>query len=138
MPNGQISHPGIGIDFDLQLVCQGADPLRRPFYIQHRAAGQAKDHVFHHIVGVYQHKVLVHHADPIGDGVLGVANVQGLAVQLDAALEAVVHPIQHVHQRAFSRAVFAQQGMDLSPFHVQVHMVVGHHAAKYFRDVAHL
>lgn len=78
-----------------------------PFYIQHRAAGQAKDHVFHHIVGVYQHKVLVYHADPIGDGVLGVADVQGLAVQLDAALEAVVHPIQHVHQRAFSRAVFA-------------------------------
>ncbi len=56
--------------------------------------------------------------------------VTGLSVQQDFAFVRMIQAIQDFHQRAFARAIFAQQGMNLTRLHIKVHMIVGKHAGK--------
>ena len=71
-----------------------------------------------------KHEFLVHHADALHHGVMRRGHVRRLALQKHLALEAARgmnhgHAKQHVHQRALSGAVFAQQRMDFARTHRQ-------------------
>ena len=66
-----------------------------------------------------QHELLMHHADALGHRVMRRGNGRLLAVEIDFAAEAACfvddgHAEEHIHQRALSRAVFAQQRVNLA------------------------
>ena len=72
------------------------------------------------------------------EGVLGGSDHHLAAIHVNLSLVGKVNARDHIHQRGFAAAVFAQDGQDLSPVHVQVRVIVGHHAAEAFGDSAHL
>ena len=83
-----------------------------------------------------QHEMLVHHADPGGDRVLGRPDGHGLAVEPYLALVRLHQPVEDVHQRRLAGAVLAEQGADLAGLDGQVDVVIGHEAAEPLGDAA--
>ena len=59
------------------------------------------------------------------------------AVYQDVSLVGMVQAVEDAHQGRLARAVFAQQGMDLSAAQVEIHPVVRHKRAESLVDVAH-
>ena len=57
--------------------------------------------------GLHQHEVLVHHADAQLYRLGGGVNADFFAVEIDVAFRGLVEAEEHIHQRAFSGAVFA-------------------------------
>ena len=90
---------------------------------------QAQDDVLRGGEDVHQLEVLVDHADAqgVGDGDL-------LPLHEDVPLVGEVDAGDHVHQGGLAAAVLPQQGEDLPPLHIQVDVVVGHHAAEALGD----
>ena len=84
----------------------------------------------------HQHEVLVDHADAGVDGVLGVAEIRGLAVDEDLALIRAVEPRENVHQRGFAGAVLAEQAQNFARADFQVHVGVRYHRAEALGDAA--
>ena len=72
-----------------------------------------------------QHKLLMHHAEAAGDGILWAPEVDLLAEDLDLSASALFQPIQNFHQRGFSCAVLANQRMDLALCNGKIHAAVG-------------
>ncbi|SRN32531.1 Uncharacterised protein [Shigella flexneri] len=64
--------------------------------------------------------------------------MKGLAVYQDLAAGGGIRPRQHLHQRAFSRAVFPHQGMDLARVDRQIHPFERIKFAEGFGNIAHL
>ena len=52
------------------------------------------------------------------------------SIHEDLALRRCQHAKQHLHQGRFSRAVFADEGMDLTLFDLQIDIMVCHNAAR--------
>ncbi len=94
----------------------------------------AQHHVFGHGERRHQHEMLVHHANPLANGVGGALDVDTLTVNVDFSLVRRIKPVEDIHQRAFSGAVFTQQGMDFTFFQGQIDVVVGQNARKTFGD----
>jgi hypothetical protein len=97
----------------------------------------AQDDVLHDRHGLDQHKVLVHHTD-------AEANRHGrgfdfylLSAQNDIALRRLIQPDQNVHQRAFSSAVFTEQGMHLALTDGKGNVPVGVKTAELLADMLH-
>ena len=86
----------------------------------------------------YQHKVLMHHADTLLDGVARRPQVDGLAGDLYRAAFGPGQPGQHVHQRALASAIFPQQSVDLARAQVKIHVINGQHAREPLDNTAHL
>jgi hypothetical protein len=61
-----------------------------------------------------------------------------LAVDQNLALVRPVKTVQLAHQRAFARAIFAQQGMDFARIDFQANLGVRQHAREAFDNIAHL
>ena len=80
--------------------------------------------------------MLVHHTNPLADGVGGAVDLRGLTADNNLPLVGMIQPVQNVHQRALACAVFSQQGVDLSLFQSQVDVITGQHAGKLLGDVA--
>ena len=78
----------------------------------------AQDDVVQHGEALHQLEVLVDHADAQCVGVVGVLDGNLHAVLFDDALLGLVQAEQHAHQRGLAGTVFAQQGVDLSLFHL--------------------
>ncbi len=98
----------------------------------------AEDDVLGHGEHRDQHEVLVDHADPGVDRVLGGAGCLRLAVDQDLALIRLQQPVEDVHQRGLARPVLAEQAADLAWVNPEVDVVVGHEAAEALRDAAQL
>ena len=81
--------------------------------------------------------MLMHHADVEGCGVIGIVDLNNLAVFLDDARFRLIKAEQNAHQRGFSRAVFSQQGVDFAPAKLERDVVIGHNAGEFFPDVEH-
>ena len=81
--------------------------------------------------------MLVHHADVELCGLVRRMDAHLLPADVDFALVGLVHAEQHAHQRAFPRAVFAEQRVNLALAHGNAHVVVCHDGAEALRDVAH-
>ena len=95
---------------------------------------QAQDDVLRRGEHVHQLEVLVDHADAQGVGVLGGADGDLLPLHEDVPLVGEVDAGDHVHQGGLAAAVLPQQGEDLPPLHVQIDVVIGHHAAEALGD----
>ena len=80
--------------------------------------------------------MLEDHADATRDGVAGRFERHRLAADNDVALVGSVRSVQRLHQGALAGAVLADDRMDRSGQHRQVHAVVGDHAGKSFDDPA--
>ena len=98
----------------------------------------AHDDVVEHREALHQLEVLVHHADAQIVGVVGVVDGHDLAVLADLPLLRLVQAEQNAHQRGFARAVFAQQGVDLTAAQLQGDVVIGDDARESLRYMEHL
>ena len=58
--------------------------------------------------------MLVHHADAQIVSIIGVVNLNNLAVLLDDTLFCLIQTKQNAHQSRLTGAILAQQRMDLS------------------------
>ena len=98
---------------------------------------RAEDDVVEHGEHVDELEVLVHHADAERGGIIGVVDLDGLAVFADLARLRLVQAEEHAHERGFAGAVFTEQGVDLALFELQGDVVVGLDARELLGDVKH-
>ena len=82
--------------------------------------------------------MLMHHPNVQRRGVIGIADLDHLAVFLDHAFFRLVKAEQNAHQSGLSRAVLAQQRMNLSGPQLQGDVVVGLDPGENLGDVQHL
>ncbi len=82
--------------------------------------------------------MLEHHADAQASGLCRIAHGLRLALPDDRPGVGLRHAVDDLHQRAFARTVFTQQGVNLSGLNRQVDSVVGQAAGIPFGDVAQL
>ena len=82
--------------------------------------------------------MLVDHANTEIDRISRRINRDCLAVEQDLSLIGMIQTIENLHQRALASAVFAQQGVHLARFHIEIDMVIGKHPRKTFGNAAHL
>ena len=97
----------------------------------------ARIDVLPHGQGGDEVQLLRDEANAVAVAVLRVREVHALSAQEDLAAIAPAEAEQHVHQRGFARAVFAQQRVDLPLLKVEGDAVQGNHAGKLLADVAH-
>jgi hypothetical protein len=133
-PDRQFAHMGSRIDLQAILAGEIVNALRRPFRIQ---AGQRAEELptapgafdaQHDIFGDRengdQHEVLMHHADAVGNGIVGIAEAHRLTVHQNLTFVRLIQAIQHIHQSAFAGAVFSKQRMDFAVLQRKVDMIV--------------
>ncbi|CAI8926854.1 hypothetical protein EMIT0P4_410006 [Pseudomonas sp. IT-P4] len=101
-----------------------------------RAHGQGD--VLRHAQGLEQREMLEHHADSQTPGLGRVAQAHPLTLPDHFAGIGVGDAVDDLHQRAFSRAVFPEQGMDLARGNGQVDGIVGLATRVAFADSAQL
>ncbi len=82
--------------------------------------------------------MLVDHADVVVERIARRMERDAFAVEQNLALVRLVHAIENFHQRRFTRAVLAQQRVNLAGLHVEVDAIVGENAGKALGDAAHL
>ena len=131
-----------GIRVNLQAVPLGElhHPLPGCFSIHCQSLGGlcAQDNIVQHGKALHQLKVLVHHADVQGRGIVGVVDFHNLAVLFDNAGFRLVQAKQDAHQRGFTGTVFAQKRMDFPPAQLEGNIVIGLDAREFLGDVQHL
>ena len=138
--NGNILYQCIRIDLQAVLPGQGHDLLPGLFPLQKAVFGvfHAQNNVVQNGEAFYQLKVLMHHADAQGVGIVGVVDRHFHAVFADHALLCLIQAKEDTHERRFSRAVFAQQRVNFSFSQLERHIVIGNDSGKPFGDVHHL
>ncbi|GGO29449.1 hypothetical protein GCM10010116_59040 [Microbispora rosea subsp. aerata] len=67
----------------------------------------------------------MNHADAGGDGVGGGVEAHGRSVDADLALVGALHPVKDLHQRGLTRAVLADEGVDVPFGDAKVDVAVG-------------
>lgn len=78
--------------------------------------------------------MLKDHADP-GSHRLGARRESNaLSIDFDRAFVRLENAVEHVHERAFSRTVLADERVDFACPHVEVDTVIGEDVAKPFCD----
>ena len=110
------------------------------FLLQEAQLGglRAQNDIVQHRKYVDQLEVLVHHADAQRRSVIGVIDLYFLAIFADLACLRLIQAEKHAHQSRFSRAVFAQQRMDLSSAQLEGDVVIGDDTRKFLGNVEHL
>jgi hypothetical protein len=83
-----------------------------------------------------QHEMLVHHAEPELDRVRGRGDLRCSVVDLDRAPIGREQPVEHTHERALPRAIFADQRVCFARNEIERDIVIGNEAAEFFGDVA--
>ena len=128
LADGQLVHQRVRVH--LQAVGRGqlADTAGGLLLFQAAAAGldllTQGDVLRHGQVGD-QHQLLMYHADAMGNGVGGAFQRHGLAGEVQPALIGLLDAVEHLHQRAFPRAVLSQKGVDLAAPQGEVDVVAG-------------
>ena len=107
LAHGEVFDDGVRIDGEPELGGERADATRRVRQIEgeRRARLGAEHDVLRHRHRVHQHEVLMHHADAQRDGVVGVRDFPGLAVDQDLAAVGGVEAIRNPHRGGLPRAV---------------------------------
>jgi hypothetical protein len=76
----------------------------------------------------------MNHADALADGVRRRRDAHRATVDADLALVWLLHPVQDLHERGFSGAIFAKQSQDLPALNVEVDVIVRQDARKLLDD----
>ena len=125
LAHAQRVHGAVGIDLQPVVMRRGLDAL---YHLgQRQALVQAQPDVLGHGQRVEQAEMLEHHGDAQLARLLRVADVDRLAIDLDAALVGLDGAVDDLHQRGLAGAVLAQDGMHFAGAHGQRDAVVGHH-----------
>ena len=74
--------------------------------------------------------MLVNHAQTGVNGIARRVEMDPLPIDGDRAFFRFVHAGQHVHQGAFARAVFAEQGMHFALAQVKIRVVISEDAGE--------
>ena len=137
--HGNIRDLGIRVHLQSVTLGQLQHPLPGRLAVDHQAVHGfgAQNDVVQHREAFHQLKMLVHHADVQGSGIVGVVDSYHLAVLFDHAGFRLVQTKQDAHQGGFSRAVLTQQGVDLPPPQLEGHVIIGLDAGKLLGDVQH-
>ena len=137
--HGDVLH--LGVHIHLQAIVPGEllhllAGLFLPDKAQLGVLGAQND-VVHHGKYVYQLEMLMDHADPQRRRCVGVGDRHLLAVFADLSGFRLIQAKENAHQRGFSRAVFAQQRVDLTFLQLERNVVIGLDARKLLGDVKH-
>ena len=109
------------------------------FLQKSRFAGFHTQHdVIQHREALHQLKVLVDHADAKVVCIVGVIDLDFLAVFLDDALFRLVQAEQNTHEGGFAGAVFAQQGMHFAFAQLEGDVVVCLDTGELLGNIQHL
>ena len=84
----------------------------------------SEHHVFRHGKARDQHKMLMDHADPMGDGHGRGGQLQRFPVHNNCSACRLLKPEEHFHQGALSGTVFSHEGMDFTLSKVKIHFPV--------------
>ena len=136
--NGHIVDLLIGVHIEAVGIADGLDLLRHLVHIQPPRLLQAQDNVLRGGEHIHQFKMLVDHADAVGEGVLRGADQGLFSVNKDLSLVREIDAGKHIHEGGLAAAVFAQQGQDLPLVNVQPHPVVGQGGAEALGNIPHL
>ena len=82
--------------------------------------------------------MLVHHPDPLRDRVARAVQADGPAADPDLPAVRLEQPVKDVHQGRLAGPVLTHQGVDLPLAHLEVDVIVGHHAGPGLHDLAHV
>ncbi len=137
--NRQLAHHLVGVEVDLQLVQDAAR------FLFHVAVGQ-RQHVrfFPAQEDVFRHGQVAAHVQFLMDDrpaeflrLPGREVAVFLPENFHAAVIAVVYAAEHLHQRAFPRAVLPQQGHNLARAKLEMHVVQRFDAREAFVYMLH-
>ena len=138
--DGELHHPIGGAELCAEAVNHRLRLGGHLLALHHPAARQlaAEEDIFGYgQIGRELH-LLINQSDACGQRIFRPFNVKRLAVDQDLAAGRGIGPREDFHQRAFSRAVFAHQRMDLTGKHRQIHALERVETAKRFGNAAHL
>ena len=137
--HGDVLDQGVGVDLQAVLFAEGQHLLPGLLLLQESVLCglHAHDDVVQHGEAFHQLEVLVHHADAQRVCIVGILDGYLHAVLFDNALLGLIQTEQHAHQRGLARAVFAQQGVDLTLLQLKRDVVIGDDTREPFRDVQH-
>ena len=136
---GNVSNELIQLDVQAVFLRQGQNLPTTLLLLDKHALGLpvSQNNVLKHRHGLYQHKVLVNHADAQLHRFRRGINPYLLPIEENLSLRGLIQSDQYVHQRGFSRAVLSQQRMYLTFSDIQVDIPVGVHIAKALGNVLH-
>ena len=137
--DGDVLDPGVRIDRKAVFFRKRDDTLPRFLFLEESGLVRfdAEDDVVQHGKDLNELEMLVHHADVQRIGVVGVLDLDHLAVFFDRSRFRLIETEQDAHERGFARAVLAEQRMHLSPPQLQRNVVVGLDAGEFLCDVQH-
>ena len=137
--DGDILNEGVRVDGEAVFFRQSHDLFSGLVLLEKTRLVRlhTKDDVVEHREALDQLEMLVHHADAEIVGIVGVFDLDFLAVLFDGALLGLIKTEQNAHQRGFACAVLAQQGMNFALFELERDIVVGDDTGETLRDVKH-
>ena len=138
--DGQLHHQVGGIELCAEALNHRLRLGDHLFALHHPAARQlaAKKDIFGNgQVGRELH-LLINQGNACGQRIFRPFNVKRLTVDQDLTAGGGIGSREDFHQRAFSRAVFAHQRVDLSGKDRQIHTLERVETAKRFGNAAHL
>ena len=135
----QAAHLRVGVELIAQALVYAQNFLAHGRAVQRAvpALFTREEHVFQHREVGKQVGLLVHKPNAQLKRFHGAGNAHTLAFQLDHAAVGLEIAAQHVHQRGFTRAVFAHKRVYLALFEVEIHAVQRLHARELLGNSAH-
>ena len=103
-------------------------------FARREAGVEAKRDVFEHRHRLEQREVLEHHADAEPTSGARIGDADGRAVEDDLALVGREDAVDHLDERRFSRAVLAEERVNLAGLDAQIDVVIRADARKGFAD----
>src|SRR6266581_2849908 len=136
----EIGHAGVGVDLQVVFAAQTLELGARPRQgrLEAKAALRAEDDVFEGGERLHEHEVLVDHADPGGERVLGAPNARGLTPYEDLAAVRLVVAVQDAHQGGLAGAVLTDDAVDRAGAHGERHVTVRVNVAEPLVDTPQL
>ena len=126
--NGHVVDLLIGVDVEPVFVADLLDLFAG--FGQVELAFKAEDDILRCGEEIDELEVLVDHADAVLERVLGGGDRHRFAMNVDLPLVGEVDAGEHVHQRGFAAAVFAEQRQDLAFVQLKVDGAVRHDLAE--------
>ena len=139
--HGKPFNTNIGIDRQTVLLAQCEDNFSRLFNVIYRANASwlmPQDNILSYSQGGNQHEVLMHHTNFQANSITRPGDVRELPVDVNLTAIGVNKTVENVHQRSFTCAVLAHQGMDLALADLEIDMIVSNDAGPGLGDVTHL
>ena len=114
LADAEVAHPRVQVHLEVVLAPEALElgARSRQARLEQESALDAEHHVLDDRERLDEHEVLVHHADPGGEGVLGAPDGRRLAADEDLAPVREVVAVEDAHQGGLPGAVLADDAVD--------------------------